>query len=168
VECGPWILFRPIAQCAASLPGGFKCCVCHCLRCAASDAGRAEEHCLPENVDRSTIRKQCLSNRSFSGKQWHTPTCQKNLPHTFCHPHGPLKATGFPVRIESTPCGTKGTSSLILLIQFATISDGPFSDPFSDPKGAIGPGIDVFNENAFPLLREKPDIIFVPESGRGG
>jgi len=49
-----------VAACAASLSGGFKCCVCHCLRCAASDVGRTEKHCLPKNVDRSTIRKQCF------------------------------------------------------------------------------------------------------------
>jgi len=35
------------------------------------------------------------------------------------------------------------------------------------PKGAVGPGIDVFNENDFPLVPGKPHIIFLPRPGQG-
>jgi len=58
---------REYVECTAAWTGGLfaghKCCVCHCLRRATRDAGRAEKHCLPENVDRSNIRKQCLSDQ---------------------------------------------------------------------------------------------------------
>jgi len=42
---------------------------------------RAEKHCLPENVDRSTIRKQCLSNRPFPGKLAHPDVPEKLATH---------------------------------------------------------------------------------------
>ena len=69
-------------RCAASFSGGDKCCVCHCLRWTAQDVDRIEKHCLPVAVASSTVRKQCRANGPFSGKQWHTAACQKNLPDT--------------------------------------------------------------------------------------